>query len=61
MKKTVQQKCLNRVIDSCLDILGSDRASEWQRNTALKLLNRAYAKSGANVHITSIKEINEET
>jgi hypothetical protein len=60
MKKTIRQKCLNKVIDSCLNVIGSDRASEGQRNLAIKLLNRAYAKSGANVHITSIKEISEE-
>ena len=57
MKKSFTQLCLDKVIDSCLNVIGSDKASEGQKNLAIKLLNRAYAKSGTNVCIISIEEV----
>jgi hypothetical protein len=60
MKKSFKQLCLNKVIDSCLNVVGDPRATKGQKTLAINLLNRAYAKSGVKVQIISIDELKGE-
>jgi len=57
MKKTFKQYMLNKAIDRCLLILGSSKSTDWEKERALKLLNKCYLRSDVPIQLDSFGEI----
>lgn len=53
--KTYRQMFLNKTIDQCLNVIGNKKASDRSKEWARRLLNKAYQKSGVDIHIHSIE------